>query len=165
MVKQYRRMPRLCLVALLVAMGLMTSSAGSAYARKSTTFSGEWGYAKRCDLGHYLGLHLRQHGDRVTGDWSEGTNAHGNDGQLQGEVRGGTLYIRYCSEDGGKSYAACPAFSGPEDRFRLQNGLLVRYRKYGSGYRRDVALHPSVAGKDVPFDQECMDQEDWPDQP
>lgn len=165
MMKQHRRGWRLSLVARVVAMGLMTSCAGSAYASKSTTFSGEWGYAKRCDLGHYLGLHLQQHGDRVTGDWSEGTNAHGHDGQLQGEVRGGTLYIRYCSEDGGKSYAACPAFSGPEDRFRLQNGLLVRYQKYGSGYRRDVALHPSVAGKDVPFDQECMDQDDGLDRP
>lgn len=100
MVEQHRRMLGLGLVARVVAMGLITSCAGSASASKLPLFSGEWAYAKRCDLGHYLSLHLKQHGDRVTGDWSEGTNVRGSDGQLQGQVRGGRLYVRYCSDDG-----------------------------------------------------------------
>jgi hypothetical protein len=123
-------------------------------------FSGEWGYAEKCDSGHYLGLHLQQHGDRVTGDWSEGTNVRGSDGQLQGQVHGAVLYVRYCSDDGEKGYAVCPAFSGPDDQFRLENGQLVRYQKYGSDYRRDVVLHPDIAGKELPFDKDCMDSED-----
>ncbi|MXV11149.1 hypothetical protein DYQ93_08955 [Xanthomonas sp. LMG 8992] len=153
------------LVARVVAMGLITSCAGSASASKLPLFSGEWAYAKRCDLGHYLSLHLKQHGDRVTGDWSEGTNVRGSDGQLQGQVRGGRLYVRYCSDDGERGYATCPAFSGPEDQFQLENGQLVRYEKYGSDYRRTVALYPDIEGKEVPFDQQCADQDDEPGEP
>ncbi|MCC8445426.1 hypothetical protein [Xanthomonas translucens] len=160
MAEQVRSRPCFPVAALVVAMGSITSCASSASASKAPSFSGAWAYAKKCDLGHYLSLHLQQHGDRVTGDWSEATNAHGNDGQLQGQVRGDTLYVRYCSDDGGKSYAACPAFSGPDDQFRLENGQLVRYQKYGSDYLRSVALHTYIAGKEVPFDKDCTDSED-----
>ncbi|MEA9896620.1 hypothetical protein VDG04_08455 [Xanthomonas campestris pv. raphani] len=160
MAEQVRSRPRFPVAALVVAMGLIASCASSTSASTAPSFSGQWAYAKKCDLGHYLSLHLQQHGDRVTGDWSAATNAHGNDGQLQGQVRGDTLYVRYCSDDGGNSYAACPAFSGPEDQFRLENGQLVHYQKYGSVYRRSVALHSDIAGKEVPFDKNCKDPED-----
>jgi len=146
--------------ALAVTMGLISSCASSAFASRSAPFSGEWAYAKKCDLGHYLSLHLQQHGDRVTGDWSEATNARGNDGQLQGQVRENVLYVRYCSDDGGKGYAACPAFSGPDDQFRLEGGQLVRYQKYGSDYRRGVALNREVKGSEVPYDKDCNEPED-----
>lgn len=160
MAEQVRSRPRLPVAALVVAMGLITSCASSASARNAPSFSGEWAYAKKCDFGHYLSLHLQQHGDRVTGDWSEGTNLRGGDGRLQGQVRGTTLFVRYCSDSEEKGYAACPAFSGPDDQFRLENGQLVRYQPYGSDYRRSVALHPVTAGKEVPFDKECADPED-----
>ncbi|WP_369934491.1 hypothetical protein [Xanthomonas tesorieronis] len=160
MAEQERCRPRFAVATRCVAVGLVTSLAGFAFASRPSAFSGEWAYAKKCDLGHYLSLHLQQHGDRVTGDWSEGTNVRGSDGQLQGRVRGTTLYVRYCSDDGEKGYAACPAFTGPDDQFRLENGQLVRYEKYGSDYRRTVALHPDIAGKELPFDKDCRDAED-----
>ncbi|MBO9834779.1 hypothetical protein [Xanthomonas phaseoli] len=160
MAEQKRSDRRFSVGALVVAMGLITSCASSASASKAPSFSGEWAYAKKCDLGHYLSLHLQQSGDRVTGDWSEGTNVRGSDGKLQGQIRDGILYARYCSDDGEGGYSVCPAFSGPDDQFRFENGVLVRYQKYGSDYRRSVALHPDVAGKDVPFDRQCTDSED-----
>ncbi|UXA55419.1 hypothetical protein M0D45_13915 [Xanthomonas prunicola] len=160
MAEQERSSPRFPVAALVMVMALITSCATSASASKSPSFSGEWAYAKKCDLGHYLSLHLQQRGDRVTGDWSEGTNVRGNDGQLQGEVRGDALYLRYCSDDGGTGYSACPAFSEREDQFKLEKGHLIRYEKYGSSYRRTVSLYPDVPGKDVPYDKDCSDPED-----
>lgn len=151
------------LVALLLAATVLISGCSSAApATQISQFAGKWAYAKKCDSGHFLGLDLQQNGDRVSGDWSEGTSAHGSGGKLEGRVREDKLYVRYCSDDGEVGYAACPEFSGNEDYFRIDKGTLVRYQKYGSSYRRDVALHPDGAGKDVPFDTKCMDKEDMP---
>lgn len=153
---------RLLGVLLFAATVLTTSCSSAASAAKVSQFAGKWAYAKKCDSGHYLGLDIRQSGDRVSGDWSEGTNARGSDGKLEGQVRGDKLYVRYCSDDGEVGYAACPEYSGAEDYFLIDKGTLVRYQKYGSSYRRGVTLHPDGAGKDVPFDTECMDMEDTP---
>jgi len=149
--------------ALLFAATMLTTSCSTAASgAKVPQFAGKWAYAKKCDSGHYLGLDLQQSGDRVSGDWSEGTNSRGSDGKLEGQVRGDKLYVRYCSDDGEVGYAACPEFSGDEDYFRLDAGKLVRYQKNGSSYRPGVALHPDGPGKEVPFDNECMDMKDTP---
>lgn len=145
--------------AWMTAGAIMLANAypGVAFAHRTGGFSGSWSYAKRCDRGHYLSLDLQQNGDRVTGDWSEGTNIRGGAGQLQGEVRGDTLHVRYCSDDNEVGYSACPVFSEPEDRFRLEKGGLVRYQKYGAQYRRGVTLHRERAGHQVPLDHACQD--------
>lgn len=160
MAEQKRSGSWLSMITLVVAMELATSCASAASASGPPVFSGEWAYAKKCDSGHYLSLSLRQRAGRVTGDWSEGTHARGSDGYLRGEVRGDTLYVRYCSDDGGAGYSICPTFAPPEDQFRIEAGLLVRYQKYGADYRRSVALHPDIAGRAVPFDQQCTDSAD-----
>lgn len=67
MAEQVRSRPRFPVAALVVAMGLIASCASSTSASTAPSFSGQWAYAKKCDLGHYLSLHLQQHGDRVTG--------------------------------------------------------------------------------------------------
>ncbi|WP_244298149.1 hypothetical protein [Xanthomonas prunicola] len=144
---------------LSVAMVLATSCSSAAPAAKAPSFSGTWGYAKKCDSGHFLGITLEQHGNHVTGDWSEGTNSRGGDGKLEGDMREAKLYVRYCSDDGEAGYSACPVFSGNEDYFIFENGTLVRYQKYGSRYERDVVLHPSKKGQEVPFDTNCMEDE------
>lgn len=148
---------------LFFAVTLLTTSCSStASAAKVPSFAGKWAYAKKCDSGHYLGLELQQSGDHVSGDWSEGTNARGSDGKLEGQVRGDKLYVRYCSDDGEVGYAACPNYSGAEDYFLIDKDTLVRYQKYGSSYRRGVVLHPDGPGKEVPFDKDCIDKEDSP---
>ncbi|MDR6674224.1 hypothetical protein [Xanthomonas sp. 1678] len=145
---------------LLFAATVLPASVASA--AKAPPFEGKWAYANKCGSGHYLGINLRQSGDRVSGNWSEGTNVHGGDGKLEGQLRGKKLYVRYCSDDEEVGYADCPEFSGDEDYFRVDRGMLVRYKKYGSSYVRTVALYPDVIGKDVPLVEECLDEEGGP---
>ncbi|SON95881.1 Secreted protein (fragment) [Xanthomonas citri pv. fuscans] len=73
-------------------------------------------------------------------------------------MRNGKLYVRDCSDDGGAGHDACSTFSGEEDYFVLEQGALVRYQKFGSGYRRDVALRPDVEGQQIPA-EECAGTE------
>jgi hypothetical protein len=146
---------------LLVAVVALTASCSTgASAFNTPQFAGKWSYAKKCDSGHFLSLDLKQGGDRVTGDWSEGTDLRGSGGKLEGQIRGNKLYARYCSDDGEVGYEACPKFSGDEDYFVIDKGTLVRYQKFGTGYRRDLALHPDIAGKEVPIDKVCTDMEE-----
>ncbi|WP_226980512.1 MULTISPECIES: hypothetical protein [Xanthomonas] len=152
------RLRSLC-VLLSASMALVTSCSSAAPTAKAPSFAGAWGYAKKCDSGHFLAITLEQRGNHVTGDWSEGTNLRGGGGKLEGEVREAKLYVRYCSDDGEAGYAVCPAFSGVEDYFALEKGALVRYQKSGPRYERDVALHPSSKGHQVPFDTKCMEEE------
>ena len=148
---------RLLGVLIFATTVLTTFSADAADAADIPQFAGQWGYAKQCGSGHYLGLEIQQSGDRVTGEWREGTNARGGGGKLEGQVRGDKLYLRYCSDDEERGYAACPDYSGAEDYFLIDGETLVRHQKYGSSYRRGVALHPDGPGKKVPFDKNCTE--------
>ncbi|WIX26977.1 hypothetical protein PUV44_10995 [Xanthomonas arboricola pv. corylina] len=47
---------------------------------------------------------------------------------------------------------------GEEDYFVLEKGALVRYQKFGDTYKRDVALHPDIKGKQIPSET-CADTE------
>lgn len=103
-------------------------------------FTGSWSYARSCNQGHYVGMDFKQNGTQVTGDWSIGTDLRGNDGKLLGTVREDKLYVRYCSEDGG-GYEACPKFGDEDDYFVIRNGELVRYQRFGHGYKESMTLH------------------------
>lgn len=48
--------------------------------------------------------------------------------------------------------------SREEDYFVLEKGALVRYQKFGNTYKRDVALHPDIKGKQIPSET-CADTE------
>jgi hypothetical protein len=147
--REARRSPARWLLPLAIA-GLTTACS-------TPRFAGEWAYAKTCDRGHFVSLHLEQSGASVTGDWSAGTLLRGNDGQLQGRVRGNRLYVRYCSDDGGVGYQACPAFGPEDDYFTVEKGMLLRHQRFGAGFAPDIALQAAPAGKEVALDQNCYD--------
>lgn len=138
---------------------VLTSSCSTA-ATPQSNFAGSWAYIKKCDHGHSLNLTIEQTGEHVTGEWSEGTNLRGGDGKLKGNVRGGKLFVRYCSTDGEATMSVCPEYDDYEDLFELNETGLVRSRKSGSNYEKDVTLHRDDLGKDVPIDNNCYDKDD-----
>ncbi|SOO11267.1 MULTISPECIES: hypothetical protein [Xanthomonas] len=147
-----------CMVLIVVALSAACCSASPAASAMDANLAKKWAYATRCDSGHFLSVDLHQQKNHVAGEWSEGTNARGGGGKLEGDMRNGKLYVRYCSDDGGAGYDACPTFSGEEDYFVLEQGALVRYQKFGSEYKRDVALRPDVEGQQIPA-EECAGTE------
>ncbi|UIX75629.1 hypothetical protein ABFO19_03130 [Xanthomonas citri pv. glycines] len=147
-----------CMVMAAIALSSACSNASPPTSPVGAKFAKRWAYATQCDSGHFLSLDLHQQRNHVTGEWSEGTNLRGGGGKLEGDVRNGKLYVRYCSDDGEAGYEACPKFSGDEDYFVLEQGALVRYQKFGSEYKRDVALRPDVEGQQIPAEK-CADTE------
>ncbi|MEA9740011.1 hypothetical protein VDF74_13725 [Xanthomonas campestris pv. raphani] len=147
-----------CMVLTAIALSAACSNASPPASAVGAKFAKKWVYATQCDSGHFLSLDLHQQNSHVTGDWSEGTDARGGGGKLEGDVRNGKLYVRYCSDDGEAGYEACPKFSGEEDHFVLEQGNLVRYQKFGAEYKRDVLLRPDVQGQQIPA-EECADTE------
>ncbi|MCC4601831.1 hypothetical protein [Xanthomonas melonis] len=147
-----------CMSLVAVALSAACSNASPPTSARVDDFANKWAYATDCGSGHFLSMDLKQQEAHVTGEWSEGTNARGGGGKLEGDVRSGKLYVRYCSEDGEAGYEACPNFSGEEDYFVLDKGSLVRYQKFGNAYKRDVVLHPDVKGKQIPSET-CADTE------
>ncbi|MCC8628135.1 hypothetical protein [Xanthomonas vesicatoria] len=131
----------------VIALSAACSNASPPGGATVGNFANMWAYATACGSGHFLSVDLDQQKSHVTGEWSEGTNARGGGGKLEGDVRSGKLYVRYCSDDGEAGYEACPNFSGEEDYFVLEKGTLVRYQKFGNTHKRDVALHPDANGK------------------
>ncbi|WP_115045830.1 hypothetical protein [Xanthomonas arboricola] len=147
-----------CMSLTVIALSAACSNASPPAGATVGNFANKWAYATACGSGHFLSVDLNQQKSHVTGDWSEGTNARGGGGKLEGDVRSGKLYVRYCSDDGEAGYEACPNFSGEEDYFVLEKGALVRYQKFGNTYKRDVALHPDIKGKQIPSET-CADTE------
>lgn len=143
----------------VMALLLATSCSTAVSAQRSAPgmFAGKWSYAKTCDSGHYVNLILNQRGGHVCGEWSAGTDIRGGDGRLDGKVRGGRLYVRYCSTDGEEGYEVCPRLGSEEDYFELKDGVLQRFVKSGSTYRHDISLHPEVPGRPAPVRNEGCD--------
>jgi hypothetical protein len=150
-----------CGARLLLAVVCATSASCFTASTHEPNFSGSWAFLKKCDSGHSVNLTIQQVGKQVTGDWSEGTNIRGGDGELKGDVRGAKLFVRYCATDGEGAMAACPSYEANEDYFVFRGEAIVRYQKYGSTYKEDVVLHRDDAGKSVPVDtSKCFDKED-----
>jgi hypothetical protein len=143
------------LAALLLTISCSTDV--SAQSSAPGIFAGNWSYAKTCGSGHYVNLTLNQRGGHVSGEWSAGTDIRGGDGQLEGQIRGGRLYVRYCSTGGEEGYEVCPRFGGDEDYFELEGGVLKRFVKYGTAYRQDISLHSYAPGEPVRLDNDGCD--------
>ncbi|MFO3707295.1 hypothetical protein ACI6Q5_20505 [Xanthomonas codiaei] len=101
-----------CMAVTAIALSAACADASPLAGARVDNFANKWASATACGSGHFLSMELEQQNAHVTGAWSEGTNARGGGGKLQGDVRSGQLYVRYCSDDGEAGYAACPNFSG-----------------------------------------------------
>ncbi|SFK98733.1 hypothetical protein SAMN04487938_2832 [Lysobacter sp. cf310] len=116
-------------------------------------FSGQWAYRQSCGWQHSAHLELVESGNGVSGRWDDGTRARGDNGQLQGELRDGRLYLRLCSEgEAGGKIPTCPNYGEASAYLAREGAALGWYRKSGDGYRPYLKLHPAGAGQAVPDD-------------
>lgn len=138
---------------LVAAPPASTSTAENAAA---ATFAGRWAYAQSCGWQHSAHLEFRATADGIRGAWSDGTRVGGESGELQGRLRDGKLFVRFCREAEGKAPGICPDFDIEKSYFVRKDRQLVWYREYGAdGYRPYLTLHSAVAGADVPTDDNC----------
>jgi hypothetical protein len=110
----------------------------------ANSFDGDWSYNTiDTSEGSFRGaeLHLTHTRDGVSGTWSDGTNQVAWSGSLIGKERDGSLYVRFCYDDGwGDESAACRHF-GPESAvFAIRDGKLVWYRIHGTQRQKYVSL-------------------------
>lgn len=129
----------------------------------ATTFSGRWAYAQSCGWQHSAHLEFRATAEGIRGAWSDGTRVGGESGELQGRLRDGRLFVRFCREAEGTAPGICPDFDIEKSYVARKDGQLVWYREYGAdGYRPYLTLHPAVAGADVPTDDDCPEDDAAP---
>lgn len=142
---------------LVAAPPASTSTAENAAAAE---FAGRWAYAQSCGWQHSAHLEFRATADGIRGAWSDGTRVGGENGELQGRLRDGKLFVRFCREADGKAPGICPNFDIETSYVVRNDGQLVWYREYGAdGYRPYLTLHPAVAGADVPTDDDCPEDD------
>ena len=126
----------------------------------AAAFAGRWAYAQSCGWQHSAHLEFRATADGIRGAWSDGTRVGGENGELQGRLRDGKLFVRFCREADGKAPGICPNFDIETSYVVRNDGQLVWYREYGAdGYRPYLTLHPAVAGADVPTDDDCPEDD------
>lgn len=105
-------------------------------------FTGTWSYSTQA--GDTVGgkeIVLKQTGDVVTGEWSEGisTGSVGN-GKAKGYIKDGKLFLGYCSISG-TEYKTCPEYEEDKSYFIIKNNKMIEYylvnkgdgRKYKQG--------------------------------
>ena len=144
----------------VVAPPASTSPAEKAAA---ATFAGRWAYVQSCGWQHSAHLEFKTTADGIRGAWSDGTRVGGESGELQGRLRDGKLFVRFCREADGKAPGICPDFDIETSYVVRNDGQLVWYREYGAdGYRPYLTLHPAVAGADVPTDDDCPEDDAAP---
>lgn len=122
----------------------------------SDTYSGHWMYLQTCGWEHVATLNLEQTGNTVTGKWSDGTRVRGSEGSLKGELRDGTLYVRFCGVDESSGYSVCPKFDSEiTDHLIRRGSALVWYQGSGKQFDEYLVLHPAVHGKATVKDSNC----------
>ena len=132
-------------------------------AKATATFAGRWAYAQSCGWQHSAHLEFRATADGIRGAWSDGTRVGGESGELQGRLRDGKLFVRFCREAEGKAPGICPDFDIEKSYFVRKDRQLVWYREYGAdGYRPYLTLHSAVAGAEVPTDDDCPEDDAAP---
>ncbi|MBT2749283.1 MULTISPECIES: hypothetical protein [unclassified Lysobacter] len=119
-------------------------------------FAGQWGYRQTCGWNHSANLELSSTGKSYTGSWDDGTRVRGDNGQLRGEVQGDRLMLRFCTQT---SDQPCSDFD-QIDGYAVRKGAALHwYRKSGDGYSPYLVLQQAKAGKQVPADNQCDDEE------
>lgn len=128
----------------------------------SGSFTGTWEYGKKCGFGHFVTISLKQSGDSASGTWSEGTMVKGSDGQLTGKLRGNRLYVRYCGRDEASGYTVCPEFDAESDYLIRVGDSLIRFRMFGTAYRKDISLHRQTSRNSERIDESaCGEEAGW----
>lgn len=142
-------------IALGVVVTAQAMVTGCALAA-SDAYSGHWMYQQTCGWGHIATLDLEQTGNTVTGKWSDGTRVRGAEGSLEGELRDGTLYVRFCGIDESSGYSVCPKFdSEVTDHLIRRGSALVWYQGSGKQFDEYLVLHPVLHGKTTVKDSNC----------
>ncbi len=123
-------------------------------------FEGHWLYAQPCGWQHGAELRLLQTGSVVKGSWSDGHRVKVWGGELQGNVRGGKLFIRFCSDGAwGDESHVCPELGSESAYFVRQGEALVWYTKKEEAFGEYVTLHRIAKGKHLPKDNKCPNEE------
>lgn len=146
-----------CMSLTVVALSAACSNASPPAGATVGNFANKWAYATACGSGHFLSVDLNQQKSHVTGEWSEGTNARGGGGKLEGMCVAESSTFATAAMMARQAMRHVPTFR-EEDYFVLEKGALVRYQKFGDTYKRDVALHPDIKGKQIPSET-CADTE------
>jgi hypothetical protein len=122
---------------------------------------GDWEYQQSCGWRHAAGTHLVVQGDKVSGTWSDGSGRGiGESGSLQGEVRNGKLYVHFCTADESDPDAPCTNFdTSNTDYYVLRGDQLDWYRQGDGDGRKYLTLHRRIAGKKIPTDDHCDDEQ------
>lgn len=147
-----------------LVFGQILCAACAADTPKGAAFAGNWEYKQTCGYEHSATVTLAQNGKDVSGDWTDGTRLNGSDGSLDGRIRDGKLYVRYCGGDEHAGYAICPSYEAEESAyFTRQGNDLVWYRRVGkreeNTFEKYVVLHPVLKGKRLPVDDHCTDDQ------
>lgn len=169
----FRALPRLrrsvavlalCMVSACAQFpGPAAATSSGAAAKETAAFFGRWAYAQSCGWQHSAHLEFRTTADGIRGAWSDGTRVGGESGELQGRLRDGKLFVRFCRDAEGKAPGICPDFDIETSYVVRKDGQLVWYREYGAdGYRQYLTLQPAIAGADVPTDDDCPDDDAAP---
>lgn len=141
----------------LVLVALACTLASCAHAARDAGFAGDWGYSTSCHFGHFVNMRVAQQGDKLAGSWADGTRVRGWHGELQGEVRGGRAYLRFCTQDDAKPHYACSNF-GEEAGYLQRSGQTLAW--YRSSYMTEpyVVLVPAGSAADKDHGEtECPD--------
>lgn len=136
--------------------GLAHFSKADSPANSSTEYVGDWGYATRCRMGHYVVVSIAEGADGLVGTWSDGTNSRGSDGSLRATVRGDRALLQRCSTDPAQSgITQCPRFAQADGFLKPRGSSLVWYRM--SGTRADEYVELSRGGARPAVDEQCND--------
>lgn len=95
---------------------------------RSKQIEGDWGYSTQCNQGHFITISLELRGQKLIGDWSDGTLLSGSDGQIEIETASGSLAAKRCGSDESSGLPLCPLLEDIGDRFQLRHDRLYWYQ-------------------------------------
>lgn len=121
-------------------------------------FEGDWNYASGCANAFGKGLLIRQAGATITGTWHEGTTVRAETGEFVGQLRGRKLFLSFCTdrpEQPGEGI--CPDYREEDAYVVRSDDRLVLYRRWGSGFRKEMELARNGVATGDPAD--CGDSD------
>ena len=95
---------------------------------RSRQIEGDWGYATQCNQGHFIAISLKTRGQKLIGDWSDGTLLSGSDGEIEVEASAGSFSAKRCASEESSGLPLCPRLQDVGDRFQLKHGRLYWYQ-------------------------------------
>ncbi|WP_373753682.1 hypothetical protein [Neisseria weixii] len=98
------------------------------------SFTGTWSYSTQTeDATGGKEIVLKQTGNTVTGEWSEGTSTGSvGNGKAKGYIKDGKLFLGYCSISG-TEYKVCPEYEEDKSYFIIKNNKMIEYYLVNNG--------------------------------